>query len=165
LLSATTATIRGQSEENMPLYISQTYRRCSGCSSGWFTNDATTSRGSGQQATLPGDAGAEPVVRAVAGGDEDRQHLARIGAGQDAPCEVVGSRDTTLTIDRPAYATKIASPVTVGGRISGVDESILVQVRQPSSERPIGSAPGVPAAARTNRGPPASASAAQPAQP
>jgi hypothetical protein len=72
-------------------------------------------------------------------------HLARIGTGQDAPWEVVGSRDTTLTLDRPAYGTKVTSPVTVGGRITGVDESILVQVRQPSSERPLGSAPGVPA--------------------
>jgi hypothetical protein len=72
-------------------------------------------------------------------------HLARIGTGQDAPWEVVGSRDTTLTLDRPAYGTKVSSPVTVGGRITGVDESILVQVRQPSSERPLGSAPGVPA--------------------
>jgi hypothetical protein len=72
-------------------------------------------------------------------------HLARIGAGQDAPWEVVGSRDTTLTLDRPAYGAKVTSPITVGGRITGVDESILVEVRQPSSERPLGSAPGVPA--------------------
>jgi hypothetical protein len=72
-------------------------------------------------------------------------HLARIGTGQDAPWEVVGSRDTTLTLDRPAYGAKVSSPITVGGRITGVDESILVQVRQPSSERPLGTAPGVPA--------------------
>jgi hypothetical protein len=72
-------------------------------------------------------------------------HLARIGTGQDAPWEVVGSRDTTLTLDRPAYGVKVSSPITVGGRITGVDESILVQMRQPSSERPLGTAPGVPA--------------------
>ncbi|MEI8406630.1 MULTISPECIES: hypothetical protein [unclassified Kribbella] len=72
-------------------------------------------------------------------------HLARIGSGHDAPWEVVGSRDTTLSIDRPSYGAKVSSPVTVGGRITGVDESIVVEVRQPSTERPIGSTPGVPA--------------------
>ncbi|MFI6674271.1 hypothetical protein [Kribbella sp. NPDC050470] len=72
-------------------------------------------------------------------------HLARIGTGADAPWEVVGSRDTTLTVERPAYGAKVTSPITVGGRITGVDESIVVEVRQPSSEQPIGRAPGVPA--------------------
>ncbi|MGW1347359.1 hypothetical protein ACWCOV_40345 [Kribbella sp. NPDC002412] len=72
-------------------------------------------------------------------------HLARIGSGADAPWEVVGSRDTTLSVERPAYGAKVTSPITVGGRITGVDESIVVEVRQPSSEQPIGRAPGVPA--------------------
>jgi hypothetical protein len=72
-------------------------------------------------------------------------HLARIGSGADAPWEVVGSRDTTLSIGKPSYGAKVSSPVTVGGRITGVDESIVVEVRQLSSERPIGSAPGIPA--------------------
>jgi hypothetical protein len=72
-------------------------------------------------------------------------HLAKIGTGQDTPWEVVGSRDSTLTINRPSYGAKVGSPVTVAGRITGVDESIVVRVRQPSSERPLGTAPGVPA--------------------
>jgi len=72
-------------------------------------------------------------------------HLARIGSGGDAPWEVVGSRDTTLSIGKPSYGARVSSPVTVGGRITGVDESIVVEVRQLSSERPIGSAPGIPA--------------------
>lgn len=65
-------------------------------------------------------------------------HLARIGQGPDAPWEVVGTADTTLTLDRPRYGAVVTSPITAGGLISGVDESIRVDVRQPSSERPIG---------------------------
>jgi hypothetical protein len=72
-------------------------------------------------------------------------HLARIGSGSDAPWEVVGSRDTTLSIERPAYGAKVSTHVTVGGRITGVDESIVVQVRQLAARQLIGSAPGVPA--------------------
>ncbi len=56
-------------------------------------------------------------------------HLVKIGTGEDAPWEVVGSRDTTLTLTEPPYGTAVSSPVTVGGRITGVDESIRVQVR------------------------------------
>jgi len=56
-------------------------------------------------------------------------HLARIGTGQDAPWEVVGTRDTTLTLTRPGYGTTVTPPVTVGGWITGVDESLSVQVR------------------------------------
>jgi hypothetical protein len=65
-------------------------------------------------------------------------HLVRIGGGSDAPWEVVGTADTTLTLDRPKYGATVASPLTVSGRITGVDESIRIEVRQPSSARPIG---------------------------
>jgi hypothetical protein len=65
-------------------------------------------------------------------------HLARIGTGQDAAWEVVGSRDSTLTIDAPRYGAKASSPVTVGGVITGVDESIGVHVRQVSSASALG---------------------------
>ncbi|MFC5260900.1 hypothetical protein ACFPJ1_02165 [Kribbella qitaiheensis] len=65
-------------------------------------------------------------------------HLVRIGQGQDAPWEVVGSADTTLTLDRPQYGATAVSPLTVSGRITGVDETIRVEIRQPSSGRPIG---------------------------
>jgi Immunoglobulin-like domain of bacterial spore germination len=65
-------------------------------------------------------------------------HLVRFGPGDDAPWEVVGTRDTDLTLDTPAYGSGVSTPVTVGGRITGVDESLRVQVRQASSETPIG---------------------------
>jgi hypothetical protein len=57
-------------------------------------------------------------------------HLARLGAGEDAPWEVVGTRDTTLTLTEPRYGASVSSPVTVGGQVTGVDESIRVQVRR-----------------------------------
>ncbi|GAA1576812.1 hypothetical protein GCM10009789_32940 [Kribbella sancticallisti] len=66
-------------------------------------------------------------------------HLVRIGQGEDAPWEVVGSIDSTLTLSRPRYAATVTSPVTAGGLITGVDETIRVEVRQPSSAEPIGS--------------------------
>lgn len=72
-------------------------------------------------------------------------HLARFGSGADAPWEVVGSRDSSLTLTEPGYGTRAGSPLRVGGRISGVDESIRVQVRQPSSENPIGESCCLPA--------------------
>ncbi len=56
-------------------------------------------------------------------------HLARIGAAPNPPWEVVGSRDTTLTLTAPRYGAPVVSPVTVGGRITGVDENLQVQVR------------------------------------
>ena len=72
-------------------------------------------------------------------------HLVKIGQGPDAPWEVVGTIDSTLTLERPRYGATALSPLTVGGRITGVDESIRVDVRQPSSNRPLGSSAGVPA--------------------
>ncbi|MEV7419113.1 hypothetical protein [Streptomyces sp. NPDC089919] len=66
-------------------------------------------------------------------------HLVRYGTGPDAPWEVVGTDDTTLSLTVPAYGAKAASPLRVGGRITGVDESVRVQVRQPSTPTPLGS--------------------------
>jgi hypothetical protein len=65
-------------------------------------------------------------------------HLVRIGGGSDAPWEVVGTDDTMLTLDRPKYGAAVSSPLTVSGRITGVDESIRIDVRQLSSAVPIG---------------------------
>lgn len=65
-------------------------------------------------------------------------HLRRFGQGFDAPWEVVGTRDTTFTLDRPRYGAAATSPLQVGGRITGVDESIRVDVRQLSSDKPLG---------------------------
>jgi hypothetical protein len=72
-------------------------------------------------------------------------HLVRFGTEADAPWEVVGSDDTTFTLEVPAYGSVVASPVTAGGRISGVDENIVVAVRQLSSDKPLGESGGVPA--------------------
>jgi hypothetical protein len=84
------------------------------------------------------DAGSGPATAAVV-------HLVRFGPGDDAPWEVVGTRDTDLTLDTPSYGSSVSTTVTVGGRITGVDENLRVQVRQASSEAPIGQACCVPA--------------------
>ncbi len=56
-------------------------------------------------------------------------HLVRFGSGGDAPWEVVGTDDTTFSLTQPAYGTTVTASLTAGGRITGVDESIHVQVR------------------------------------
>ena len=66
-------------------------------------------------------------------------HLVRIGQGDDAPWEVVGTQDSNLTLERPRYGARVTSPITVGGRITGVDESIRIDVRQSGTEQPLGS--------------------------
>lgn len=75
--------------------------------------------------------GADPVPAAVV-------HLVRYGDGPLAPWEVVGTDDTTLTLTAPRYGAAVTSPVTVGGRVTGVDESIRVRVLGPAADRPIG---------------------------
>lgn len=72
-------------------------------------------------------------------------HLVRIGQGADAPWEVVGTVDTTLSLDRPRYGATATSPLTAGGLITGVDEFIRLEVRQPSSTRPLGNSCCLPA--------------------
>jgi hypothetical protein len=72
-------------------------------------------------------------------------HLVRFGTGSDAPWEVVGTRDSTLSLTSPQYGARVSSPIRVGGRITGVDESIAVQVRQSAAESPLGSVCCVPA--------------------
>ncbi|AFU01581.1 hypothetical protein [Nocardia brasiliensis] len=72
-------------------------------------------------------------------------HLVRIGTAPNGPCEVVGTEDTTLALTTPAYAASVGSPVQVGGRITGVDESLQVQVRGGNGPQPAGSAAPVPA--------------------
>ncbi|MFC7110314.1 hypothetical protein ACFQQB_63945 [Nonomuraea rubra] len=86
-----------------------------------------------------------PLVAAVV-------HLMRYGQGDDAPWEVVGTDDTTLSLTRPAYGASAGSPLTVGGRVTGVDESIRIQVRHPGSDTPVGSGAACPPEARTRPG-------------
>jgi hypothetical protein len=59
-------------------------------------------------------------------------HLVRIGTEKDAPWEVVGTRDTSLAVDTPGYGSSASWPMTVGGTISGVDESLHVRVLGPA---------------------------------
>jgi hypothetical protein len=66
-------------------------------------------------------------------------HLVKFGSGRYAPWEVVGTDDTRFTLDSPAYGSTASSPVTVGGKITGVDESIGVTVRRLSAQRPAAS--------------------------
>jgi Immunoglobulin-like domain of bacterial spore germination len=72
-------------------------------------------------------------------------HLVRFGSDPQAPWEVVGTRDTDLTLEAPDYGSTLSSPVTVGGEITGVDESLQVQVHQISSTEPLGTACCLPA--------------------
>lgn len=72
-------------------------------------------------------------------------HLVRFGPSPDAPWEVVGTRDSTLTLDLPRYGSAAPSPLTVGGTISGVDESLRVEIRQASTPAPLGATCCLPA--------------------
>jgi hypothetical protein len=65
-------------------------------------------------------------------------HLVLFGSGQYAPWEVVGTDDTTFTLDRPAYGSTVSSPATASGMITGVDESIKVTVHALSAQGPVG---------------------------
>jgi hypothetical protein len=72
-------------------------------------------------------------------------HLVKYGTAPDSPWEVVGTDDSSLTVDQPRYGSTVTSPVTVGGRITGVDESIVVSIRQSWSPQPLGTVAGLPA--------------------
>lgn len=72
-------------------------------------------------------------------------HLVRYGSEPDAPWEVVGTADTTLTLTTPAYGSTLRSPLTVGGAITGIDESIRVQIRALAQPAPLVDRPGLPA--------------------
>jgi hypothetical protein len=65
--------------------------------------------------------------------------LVRLGSGDDAPWEVVGSiGNDSLTMTEPAPGAAASSPMRVAGLITGVDESIHVQVRDPAQPAPVG---------------------------
>lgn len=54
-----------------------------------------------------------------------------------------GFGDTTLTLTTLAYGAKVSSPVTVGGRITGVDESLRIPVLSLAASGPLGELTGV----------------------
>ncbi|MDQ1751956.1 MAG: hypothetical protein QOE71_3012 [Pseudonocardiales bacterium] len=60
-------------------------------------------------------------------------HLVRFGTDADSPWEVVGSDDTTFSLEQPGYGSTVSSPITVGGHITGVDEAIVITVRSQAS--------------------------------
>ncbi|HYB88574.1 MAG TPA: hypothetical protein VEC76_17130 [Streptosporangiaceae bacterium] len=66
-------------------------------------------------------------------------HLVRYGSGRNVPWEVVGTDDTTLTLDIPAYGGTATSPVRIGGKITGVDESLRAEIHQLGVGGPVGS--------------------------
>jgi hypothetical protein len=66
-------------------------------------------------------------------------HVVKFGSGRYVPWEVVGTDDTTLTLDIPAYGTTATSPVRIGGKITGVDESLRAEVHRLGSASPVGS--------------------------
>jgi hypothetical protein len=59
--------------------------------------------------------------------------------------EVVGSDDTDFSLEQPAYGSQVSSPMTVGGHITGVDENIVLDVKDGSGSVLTGTPPGVPA--------------------
>ncbi|HJQ43864.1 MAG TPA: hypothetical protein VJ831_12315 [Jatrophihabitantaceae bacterium] len=59
-------------------------------------------------------------------------HLVRYGSTAEFPWEVVGTDDTDFSLEQPAYGSKVTSPITAGGHITGVDENIVVVVRNQS---------------------------------
>ena len=73
-------------------------------------------------------------------------HLVRFGADpSNAPWEVVGTDDTNLSLTSPAYGSRAGSPLQVGGTVTGVDESIRVEVIAGASDTPLGTACCLPA--------------------
>ncbi len=72
-------------------------------------------------------------------------HLARFGTAPNAPWEVIGSIDEALTLSTPEYGSTVGTVIEAGGTITGVDESLHVQVRQSAQENVLGDYCCVPA--------------------
>jgi hypothetical protein len=72
-------------------------------------------------------------------------HLVRFGPDPSSPWEVVGSDDTSLSLEQPAYGSTAGSPITAGGHITGVDESIRLAVRDQAGNLVGGPAQPIPA--------------------
>jgi hypothetical protein len=72
-------------------------------------------------------------------------HLVRFGPSPDSGWEVVGSDDTSLSLEQPDYGSAVSSPITAGGHITGVDESIRLVVRNQAGQLVGGPAQPIPA--------------------
>ncbi|MGV9798732.1 hypothetical protein ACWDTP_11820 [Mycobacterium sp. NPDC003449] len=77
------------------------------------------------------DSAADPVTVATI-------HLARFGDRPGAPWEVVGTRDDVLTLQTPPYGSAAGPDIEAGGTITGVDESLHLQVRQSTQDDVLG---------------------------
>jgi hypothetical protein len=104
-----------------------------------------------ERVTTRSVSGADARIGVGARGEDGRDHtagvlhLVRFGTDRDAPWVVVGSEDTFLTLTTPRYGATVTSPLTVAGRITGVDESLHVVVVGPASPTPLGVVTGLPA--------------------
>jgi hypothetical protein len=72
-------------------------------------------------------------------------HLVRYGTVADSGWEVVGSDDTTFSLEQPVYGSTVSSPVVAGGHITGVDEAILLAVRNQAGTVVSSAAPSIAA--------------------
>ena len=79
-------------------------------------------------------------------------HLVRFGTAPDSGWEVVGSDDTTFSLEQPAYGSTVSSPIIAGGHITGVDESIRLAVRSQAGSLVGWPAQPIPAGGRTSPG-------------
>lgn len=93
---------------------------------GYSEVDRTTSHTGTAGDVRVGVGWADPFGRDVTAGVV---HLLRFGTGADAPWEVVGTKDSVLSLTAPRYGSTVAGTFTVGGRITGVDESLVVEAR------------------------------------
>ncbi len=113
-----------------------------------FTDlDRVTSR------SVNGDEARIGVGYRAEGGDHTAAviHLFRLGSGADAPWEVVGTDDTDLSLTTPAYGSRAQDPLTVAGRITGVDESLQARLLHPEAEEPLGEYCCLPAGGQDTR--------------
>jgi len=60
----------------------------------------------------------------------------RFGTAAGSGWEVVGTDDTTFSLERPAYGTAVSTPLIAGGHITGVDENIRVWIRSGDEPAP-----------------------------
>jgi hypothetical protein len=76
--------------------------------------------------------------------------LVRYGSGNNAPWEVVGTDDTSLTLDTPAYGATVASPVKIAAAVEGVDEYLQAEAHALGADQPLGTFCCQPAGSRAN---------------
>jgi hypothetical protein len=72
-------------------------------------------------------------------------HMAKLKVLDGVVWAVVGSSDDLLTLETPRYGATIGRTFTVGGHITGVDESLRVSLRRLGTTGPVGEACCLPA--------------------